>query len=166
MSTISKLLEVIDIATGDASSTFTRICEASWNGVKSYGDVDVTAPFSGFCLQVDVCFFMMLLLQGKIFTCHFTVESQPHQPRSTIAAIPYDKIQEGISVLCEHPRYSLKYNWCHSFCWWIYSQNFVQKSKASTRVSYVESHVFLALHCNKGFYACIDSERRNGLDWS
>ena len=80
MSTISKLLEVIDTATGDASSTFTRICEASWNGVKSYGDVDVTAPFSGFCLQVDVCFFMMLLLQGNIFTCHFTVESQPHQP--------------------------------------------------------------------------------------
>ena len=57
MSTISKLLEVIDTATGDASSTFTRICEASWNGVKSYGDVDVTAPFSGFCLQVDVWFF-------------------------------------------------------------------------------------------------------------
>ena len=53
---------------------------ASWNGVKSYGDVDVTAPFSGFSLQVDVCFLMMLLLQGNIFTCHFTVESQPHQP--------------------------------------------------------------------------------------
>ena len=36
--------------------------------------------FRVFAYKWMFAFLMMLLLQGKIFTCHFTVESQPHQP--------------------------------------------------------------------------------------
>ena len=101
---MSDLLSIIDTTTDNASSTFTNVCAASWENVNFFSDVDISSFCGHGFLPTTECMVFKDIASARQHL-YMPFYYRKTFSSSGIPAIPYDKLQRGMSVLCNHPKH-------------------------------------------------------------